>query len=197
MNPKLGAFIFSLFAMAGLGAISPLFWSGPSPGEVTQLPFIGAAPEFTLTDSSNSEFASTALKDHVWVLNFFFTSCQGPCPKMTANMAFLEEKLKDESRANFVSLSIDPERDTPAALLEYAKSVGADLNRWHFLTGNIEKIIEIAEKGFKLATDSQEKIHSTKFILIDRRGMIRGYYDGNSRDEMKRLEKDVRRLLII
>jgi protein SCO1/2 len=123
---------------------------------------------------------------------------------MTERMLDLEEALGDVARLRFVSISVDPVYDTPERLAEYAASYGADPERWFFLTGDKAAVRSLSVGGFHLglqeataaakAAGAESVMHSTRFVLVDGRGHIRGYYDGISPDDMKRVQKDVRRL---
>lgn len=135
--------------------------------------------------------------------DFIFTRCGGACPAMTARMARLRRELPDE--VVFVSFTVDPANDTPEVLARYAANFKADV-RWRFLTGPQRDLYALSTDGFKLAAmevpPSQQKagegdgpfLHSSKFVLVDREGEIRGYYDSEDEDELKNLRSDVGRL---
>ena len=160
------------------------------------LPEIGSAPTFVLTGENNMLFDSKSLNGKIWVANFFFTSCQGPCPMMSAKMAILQDAVQRERKVQLVSISVDPETDTPKVLSEYAKRFKANSETWHFLTGNRHDIVSLAERGFQLAASGEEaSIHSTRFVLVDQSGQIRGYYNSEEEKEIERLKNDIRRLL--
>lgn len=157
---------------------------------------IGAVPDFTLTDSTGSEFSGSQLAGKIWVADLFLTSCQGACPVMTKNMKILHDKYAGNDRVRFVSFSTDPDTDTPAVLAEYAKTHDIDCSRWHFLTGPIEEINRMAsEEGFKVGVPETPMGHSQRFVLIDEKGHIRGYYDGMDEADAHRLGEDIDRLL--
>ena len=115
---------------------------------------------------------------------------------MTVQMASLQEEFATED-VHFVSFSVDPERDTPEVLLQYASDYGADGSRWAFLTGQKETIYQLAHEGFNLAAGHRgsEILHSTRFVLIDRNQQVRGYYDSRSLGSMQQLRKDIKTLL--
>lgn len=144
-------------------------------------------PEFQLTERSGKTVTRDDLKGKVWVAAFVFTRCSGPCPQITGNMARLQKELADLPDVRLVTISVDPERDTPAVLQEYAKNFGADPERWLFLTGDKAAVHSLVEKGFRLGvtetkgtarTPGNEVDHSTKLVLVDKQGRIRGYFDG-------------------
>ncbi len=161
-------------------------------------------PHFTLTERSGQPFDSATMRGKVWVADFFFTSCQGTCLVLTHRVSQLHRTFKDEPGVRFVSISTDANNDTPEQLTKYAKSFRAD-DRWLFLTGAHDAIFDLSIAGFKLAlvedpsaiSVSDKFIHSTRLVLVDKSGTIRGYYDGLSQDEaeIQRLTTDIKRLL--
>jgi protein SCO1/2 len=154
-------------------------------------------PQFSLTDQDGKSFTNESVAGKVWIANYIFTRCAGPCPTMTAEMASLAQKI-DDPDVRFVSFSVDPEHDTPAVLKDYASRFGADHARWSFVTGDKSQIFRLAERGMKIAAapanEDNAIIHSEKFVLVDREGWIRGYYDLRDPDAMKKLPDDVRAL---
>lgn len=159
------------------------------------LPILGKVTDFQLTERNGQSITLTDLRGKVWVADFIFTSCAGPCPIMSRRMADVQQKWSRENGLRLVSISVDPERDTPAVLKEYANQYGANPNRWLFLTGDMKVISDLAVNGFKLGSVEDAIYHSTKFALVDRLGRIRGYYDGTSNDEVNQLSSDIRRVL--
>ena len=153
-------------------------------------PVIGQVPAFELVDQNGNPFSLSDLEDDVWVANFIFTSCPSICPLLTRGMARLQERYDaygiEEIR--LISISVDPENDTPEVLRDYAELYEADLERWTFLTGEEPAIRELIVKGFKAAmgepvTDDAGLIdimHSGKFVIVDPDGGVRGYYDGDA-----------------
>jgi protein SCO1/2 len=115
---------------------------------------------------------------------------------MTKNMKILHDKYASDDRVKFVSISTDPDTDTPEVLAQYVKDHELDPARWHFLTGPIEEIHRMAsEEGFKVGVPETPMGHSQRFVLIDARGHIRGYYDGMDEADAIRLGRDIDRLL--
>lgn len=157
---------------------------------------VGAIPDFTLTDSTGSEFRGSQLAGKIWVADLFLTSCQGACPVMTKNMKILHDRYATDDRVKFVSISTDPDTDTPEILTKYINDHGIDAERWHFLTGPVEEIHRMAsEEGFKVGVPETPMGHSQRFVLIDAEGHIRGYYDGMDEADAHRLGEDIDRLL--
>ena len=163
------------------------------------LPKYWAIPNFTLTDSAGQSFDSASLKGKVWVADFFFVSCPGTCPMLTTRMAALHQEFAGEDSVRFVSITTDPEHDTPAVLQEYAARFKADA-RWVFLTGEKKTIWKLSRDGFKLAvaeSPGEREIitHSTRLVLIDKSGTTRGFYEGVGDEASNKIADDIRRLL--
>src|SRR5687768_16231081 len=154
-------------------------------------------PSVSLTDQEVKPFTNASVAGKFWVANFVFTRCAGPCPTMTAEMATLASQTEHPD-VRFVSFSVDPEHDTPSVLKDYASRFGADHSRWSFVTGEKSRIFRLAERGMKIsaapADENNAIIHSEKFVLVDRDGWIRGYYDLRDADAMKKLPDDARAL---
>ena len=188
-----GRWTFLFFLLAVAGCEPP----------ARPLPKRFEVPPFTLTERSGQPFDSTSLRGKVWVADFFFTSCPGTCLMLSNRMKEIHRATAKGGDVRFISISTDPVADTPEVLRKYAASLGADA-RWSFLTGPRTAIFELSIGGFKLAladadgVDVKEKfIHSTKLVLVDRRGWIRDYYDGIGErpGEKVRLLADIKRLL--
>lgn len=160
------------------------------------LPALGTVSEFELTSAAEeTPFALENLKGKVSVVDFIFTSCGGICPVMTNNLSDVHRMFSEEEDVQFVSVSVDPETDTPEVLREYAKRNRANPERWYFLTGDLEAIHTLAVDGFKIGSVDDPLIHSPHFVLVDRAGKIRGYYTGTDPEEKARIADDIRTLL--
>lgn len=159
----------------------------------------GKVPDFELVRSTGEPVTRADFEGRVWVASFIFTNCGGTCPMMTYQMGKLDIALPEEVR--LVSITVDPSRDTPEILAEYAESRGATSDRWYFLTGEREAIYTLAKEGFHLAVDDtigtavEPITHSSRFALVDRTGEIRTYYDGTSLESIDRIITDVGTLL--
>jgi len=157
-------------------------------------------PSFHFINQDSMPYGSDKLKNKVHVADFFFTSCPGICPVMTSQMQRLQEMTKDYPPFQIVSFTVDPERDTPSKLKKYALSHRADLSRWVFLTAPMDSIYKVGIKGYYLGMqkDSTEPggyLHSGRFVLVDKKGLIRGYYDGTNAHDVDRLAGDLKNLL--
>ena len=162
------------------------------------LPSYGNAPNFDLVNQDAQPFGSTQLAGKIWIADFIFTSCPGPCPIISTRMSELQRPL-EKSDVHFVSFSVDPEKDTPPVLRAYADKLRKEPFRWDFLTGPVGAIASISRDGFKLGISEGEPetgpVHSTRFVLVDRRGTIRGYYDALAPDGVTKLLADTNHLL--
>ncbi len=158
-----------------------------------------ALPDFSFTERNGQALSHEDLVGSVWIADFIFTSCAGPCPQMSRHMQRLQKDLSELESLRLVSFSVDPERDTPEVLRAYGERYDADPQRWLFLTGPMDRMYDIAIKGFKItvetARENNEIIHDTRFILVDAESTIRGYYDSASADDLQRLRKDASELV--
>lgn len=159
----------------------------------------GAVARFQLTDESGKPFLSSSLLGKVWIADFIFTNCAGPCPALSAEFERIRTELGQDPDFHMVSFTVDPRRDTPEVLARYAESYGGARGNWHLLTGDVSEIAAIASQSFKagLATsdDPAEITHSIRIFLVDRRGVIRGRYLLEAPDELRMLRSDVKTLL--
>ncbi len=161
----------------------------------TPLPILGEVPEFQLVSQDGKTFDSHVLDGHVWVADFFYTTCTGPCPMMSSHMHLIQEQTATEMPdVRLVSFTVDPAHDTPPVLAEYAKHFRQDPARWTFLTGEQAQLNEVALKGFKLNGVDGSMSHSTRFTLLDRHRRIRGYYLTSEDGFMPKLMHDIRQL---
>ncbi|HHH31669.1 MAG TPA: SCO family protein [Polyangiaceae bacterium] len=145
----------------------------------------GTLPAYELTDSMGRSFGSATLAGHVYVASFVFTSCPVQCPKLMERMTEVQRRTKNTSGAvHLVTISVDPETDTPERMAEYGERFGARPSRWHLLTGEYQVIEDTVVRGFKLAMGKDadnlfQIFHSEKLVLVDAEGRIRGYYDAD------------------
>lgn len=168
---------------------------GAGPQAAEALPVLGEIGDFTLTDQNGAPFESSSLTGKIYIADFFFTSCSGICPVMSKAMAELQAELAGEPRVAFVSITVDPATDTPEVLTRYAARYGAEPGRWHFLTGEAEAIQRLAKERFLLGYGDEPVNHSSRFVLVDGAGAIRGFYFGNEPASIAALKQDLRRLL--
>ena len=159
------------------------------------LPDHGGVPAFQLVAQDGRAFVSTAeLSGKVWVADFIFTTCHGPCPRMTAQLKKVQDQLKDVADVEVVSFTVDPATDTPEVLAEYAKRFHADPEHWHFLTGTQPDLQKLSYDTFRLGDTGSKLEHSTRFVLIDRKARIRGFYDPTDASTIPQLIEDIQKL---
>lgn len=159
----------------------------------------GSVPAFQLVNQNGETFGSAQLAGKIWIADFIFTTCPGPCPMMSTRMGELQKPL-GETDVHLVSFSVDPEKDTPQVLRGYADKLKADPKRWDFLTGSKSSIYQLSHDGFKLGIsdgsgEAGVPVHSTRMVLVDRKGQIRGYYDATEADGITTLLADTNHLL--
>ena len=158
----------------------------------------GSVPDFRFTTQEGKPLTKADLLGKVWVVDFFFTRCPGPCPVMSSKLAEVSRELAKAGDVRLVSVSIDPEHDTPEVLTEYAAHLGADPKRWIFLTGPKKEITDFTTKGMLqvLARDpSGIPTHSTRFLVIDRTGEIRQIRHLDEPELVQKLLMDIGDLL--
>jgi protein SCO1/2 len=161
----------------------------------------GTLPSFELVNQDAQPFGTAQLAGKIWIADFIFTTCPGPCPIISSRMSELQKPL-EKTDIHLVSFTVDPEKDTPEALRVYAEKLHAQPARWDFLTGSRPEIYALARDGFKLAVsdgsdggdESGLPVHSTRVVLVDRHGTIRGYYDALAPDAVTKLLADANHL---
>jgi len=141
------------------------------------LPVLFDVPEFQLTAQDGQSFDSKALGGKIWVADFIYTTCPGPCPRMTSQMREVQDAVAKLSDVDLVSFTVDPVRDTPEVLAGYAQAHHAAPGRWFFLTGSPAALQTLDRDVFKLGNLDASLNHSTRFVLVDRHARIRGYYE--------------------
>lgn len=172
-----------------------------------------AVPEFEFENQNGEMISNEDYDNKVYVVEFFFTSCPTICPKMNENMVKIQNEFYGNPSFGIVSISIDPERDSPQVLREYAERKGATLKNWHFLTGDKEDIYSFSNDGFRLYAGVNKDVqggfeHSGLFALIDKEGFIRSrtvmngenenpikFYNGLDDKEIQWLKEDIKILL--
>lgn len=156
-------------------------------------------PDFEFVNQDSMTVKNEDLENHIYLADFFFTSCPSICPVVKKQMLRIYEKYKDEEKVKLVSHTIDPKRDTPAKLKKYAADLGVDTDKWIFLTGDKDSLLEIANDYFVAALEDPEAPggfdHSGKIILVDTRRHIRSFAEGTEPDDVTRLLKDIQTLL--
>lgn len=216
-----------IVAWSALGAgVLPILGVRPSPsqteGALEALGMYGEVPDFRLTERSGRPITRADLLGKVWIVNFIYTQCTETCPLQTAELARLQAEFQAEGDLRLVSITVDPERDTQAALSAYAERYRADPVRWLFLTGDKRAIYRFAKEGFRLgvvdpddpgaqagpllrflsprpawATHGSKGLimHSARLVLVDRQARIRAYHLPNDDQSLERLRRNLKVLL--
>ena len=196
--PKL---IFSIFLLILIssGIWTWIWLKSNQSGNGKSLPAYATLSDFSLVDQNNDPISLKTFNGKIWIADFIFTRCAGPCPILSSYMQRMQGMLSHSPEVVLVSFSVDPEYDTPEVLAKYASTFGAEKDKWFFLTGDREVIFDIARSSLKLSVESETEIapiiHSTRFVLIDETGGLRGYYDSNEDGFINELISDVRILL--
>lgn len=155
--------------------------------------------DFRLVNQDSTIVTNETLDGKIYVADFFFTSCRTICPVMKTQMLRVYEAVENAPDVALVSHTIDPEYDTVGLLNDYAERLGVKSNKWHFLTGDKDSIYYLAQTSYFVTAMEDEAesdgfIHSGAFMLIDKKGRIRGKYDGTKSEEVDKLIKDIERL---
>ena len=197
------AFIILIF---GVYAVPKIVNTFKTPNLIT----IGEVPEFEFTNQNGDLISNSFYENKVYVVEFFFTTCPTICPKMNENMVKIQNEFYGNIDFGILSFSINPKYDTPQILKDYAKSHGATLKTWNFLTGDQDKIYELANTGFTLYAGENSNAeggfeHSGMFALVDKNGKIRSridklgnpiaFYDGLDAKGVQMIKEDIAILL--
>ncbi|MCA9040251.1 MAG: SCO family protein [Planctomycetaceae bacterium] len=152
-------------------------------------------PEFSLTAHTGETVTKESLLGKPWVVDFIFTQCTGPCPKISAQMSLLQEQLS-ETNVMLITITVDPETDTVEKLAKYAKAFDADPERWLMLTGSDEEIYDLIEHGFLMpvqeipgADAGARFIHTTNFLYVDENGIVQEKINGQIDSEVDALRR--------
>jgi len=175
---------------AVVAAIS-IVLAGCSVQQRSSLDDFGEVPSFELVAQDGQTFHSNALAGKIWVADFIFTNCTGPWPRITSQMRQVQDAILKMPDVKLVSFTVDPARDTPPVLADYAKVHGALAAHWYFLTGSQATLNKLDREAFKLGNVDGSLEHSTRFALVDRRSHIRRYYDTSESDAISKLIADI------
>ncbi len=221
-NVRKGRWLFK-FGITGLalmvaGALATLSFWVRAPSEAKELPVYFELPPFSFTDQLGRTVTSEELRGKVVVANFIYTNCTAFCPTvLTPRMRELQGRLRDEGLAGrevvLLSLSVDPEQDTPEKLRAYAENYGADPEVWRFLTGSVADMERVVTMGLKLGvqkilqpvehthpdgsaeTHKYDVTHTNRFALVDRQGQVRAYIDGVYDWNLDKVMDNIRQLV--
>jgi protein SCO1 len=159
------------------------------------LPLLGSVPAFQLTDQNGHNFESAkTLQSTIWIADFMFTNCPGPCPRMSSQLKQAQTYLSGTG-IKLISFTVDPAHDTPQVLFDYSRHFDARPGTWYFLTGPRQSIQVLSKDAFKLADVDDTLDHSIRFVLVDRKSRIRGYYLSSEPRIVDQLVADAKALL--
>jgi protein SCO1/2 len=206
--------IFTLILMVGMILAYPLLKSSKTlrvyqPADVNpklvdhtlqQVRKDHTVADFELVNQEGRIITHRDFEGRIYVADFFFATCPSICPVMSANLAKLQKKFENEPRVMFLSHSVTPQMDSVPVLAEYAERYGADPTRWMLTTGDKKHIYDLARKSYFAVLDEgdggvQDFIHTENFILVDSKRRLRGFYDGTSDTDMRRLADEIKILL--
>jgi len=216
-RPRPRWLVLGLALSLGVTILSATFllWVTAGRNAATELPDLATMPAFQLTDQEGLTVTADQYRGKVLLVGFIYTNCDDICPMLTAQMRSLQEDLQSAGllgEAQLLSISVDPEVDTPAVLREYAAGYGVDTTTWRFLTGEVDHVRKVVVEGFLLGyqqvpaagghaghggtTDTADYRveHSGRIALVDQAGTIRAYYDGTELDR-ERVIREVRTLV--
>lgn len=172
------------------GAVGPSAGTALDPDDPLDF---GPVPSFELVAQTGERVGLEDLRGRPFVVAAIFTTCYGPCPRISRGMSWLQNEL-DSTDARLVSITVDPTRDSPEVLATYAESWGADPERWLFLTGSEQEIERFLRDGLYLGVERRpggatpdDITHSTRLAAVDRNGRLRGWYDGEDERELEKL----------
>jgi protein SCO1/2 len=193
-----------ILAVLILGVAAYRFATRGGVSPASELRRINDVPPFILTERSGRTITNQDLRGKIWVADFIFTTCPGPCPLITADMAKVQDAVAGDPRVQLVTFTVDPQADTPEVLAAYANKFGADPNRWWFLTGPEKPLYDLIKNGFyQVVQDNHGQplepgeyivTHSTRFVLVDSDGVVRASYDGLGPDGRADLLQGIRML---
>lgn len=157
--------------------------------------------DFSLLNQNGQTITHNDYDNHIYVADFFFTTCPSICPLMTDNMVYLQGLLDAFPEVKLLSFSVTPEIDSVAVLKEYAIQKGVNDQRWNLLTGDKKAIYDLARKSYLVVQEDgdggpHDMIHTENFVLVDKQRRIRGYYDGTVREDMDKILSDIRILSV-
>ena len=155
---------------------------------------------FSFTNQNGKIITNKDYEGKIYVADFFFTTCQTICPKMTTNMAWLQDKIKDNPKVKLLSHSVFPDEDTVEVLKKYAKEKGVIDSKWNLVTGKKEDIYKLARQSYLVVKTGKpeelyDMVHTENFVLVDQKGRIRGFYNGTNLDSVVKGEKNMKQLL--
>ena len=172
-------------------------WMGPGNDSIRGMHKI---PSFSLVNQLGDTISEKTFENKIYVTDFFFTSCPGICPKMTANMLLVQEEFRKDNEVLLLSHSVTPEYDSVPILKHYADTKGVISNKWHLVTGERKTIYGLGRFGYFVEEDlgipkgEDDFLHTENFILVDKKRHIRGIYNGLNKTAIAQLIADIKTL---
>lgn len=207
-NNKTAVFLVSFFILLGIGFLSYYYKVSSEGAQRSSLPIIGNdqnhhISNFSFINQEGKTITNDDIKGKIVVVEYFFATCKGICPKMNENLSKVYQQYKGNKEVMFLSHTVDPVKDTVAALKAYSMHFNADPSQWMFLTGDKKELYDMARYSYLISAEDdtagigidQDFIHDKHYILVDDLGRVRGFYDGLEDKDIKKIEDDIRTLL--
>ncbi len=207
-NNKNTIFLVSFFILLGIAFLSYYYKVNSERNKVSPLPVIGNDQNhhispFSFVNQDGKTITNDDLKDKIVVVEYFFATCKGICPKMNENLSSIYRKFKGNKNVLFLSHTVDPLKDTVAALKAYSLRFDADPNQWMFLTGSKQDLYNMARYSYLISAEDdtagisidKDFIHDKHYVLIDHYGRVRGFYDGLNPDDLVKITGDIKTLI--
>lgn len=205
---KTGLFLLCFFIVLGVSFLAYYYKVSNESKKQSALPIIGNdqnhhISEFSFLNQDGKTITNQDIKDKIVVVEYFFATCKGICPKMNENLSKVYTAFKGNKDVMFLSHTVDPKKDTVQALKAYSMRFDADPNQWMFLTGDKKQLYDMARYSYLISADDdtagisidQDFIHDKHYVLVDNLGRVRGFYDGLQDADIKKLKGDIKTLL--
>jgi protein SCO1/2 len=207
-NKKITIFLISFFMLLSIGFLAFVFPKiKESEERKPKLPIIGNdqnhhVSPFSFVNQEGKTITNDDVKGKIYIVDYFFATCKGICPKMNENMEKVYKSIKGDKGVMILSHTVDPTKDTIKALKEYSLRFDADPNQWYFLTGDKKALYEMARYSYLISAEDdttgvsvdEDFIHDKHFALVDKHGRIRGFYDGLADKDVQKLIADIKLL---
>jgi protein SCO1/2 len=207
-NKKTTIFLVSFFILLGIAFLSYYYKVNSELKKISPLPVIGndqnhhIAP-FSFVNQEGKTISNDDIKNKIVVVEYFFATCKGICPKMNENLSTIYKKFKGNKNVLFLSHTVDPVKDTVAALKAYSLRFDADPQQWMFLTGDKKELYDMARYSYLISAEDdtagitidKDFIHDKHYVLIDHFGRVRGFYDGLNEADITKITGDIKTLI--
>lgn len=207
-NNKTAVFLVSFFMILGVSFLAFYYYEHKNAPKKSELPVIGNDQNhhispFSFTNQEGKTITNADVEGKIVVVEYFFATCKGICPKMNENLAKVYAKFKGNKDVMFLSHTVDPVKDTVGALKAYSQRFDADPAQWMFLTGDKKQLYDMARYSYLISAEDdtagisidKDFIHDKHYILVDHLGRVRGFYDGLNDADIEKIEKDIKTLL--